>query len=224
MDNDFGKACKAGGAGPSSSASKAGGEGGGTGFRFSAVFQRDLRQVSVATFNETSLDEQRARESGDVCALEDSEVWVSLDTGADEHVAPPWFGSEVEFKTSAGPYLEAAGGHKIKHYGERTVTVMVGENLPFTTTYQIMDVKEPIISLGKFHSGHPARSTLLLGRNGTMMHENGAKVELKKRNQHYVIPARVTAGFEIGAQGTSASTAWKECDRRVLWCLEEGLY
>ena len=107
--------------------------------------------------------------AGTVSAVTQTFVEILADNCADEHVAPLWLGEDAPVQKSKDPCYEPVSGRRICHHGQKQVTVYVEGGKPFITIYQIMNVQETIISLGKFNSGNNKRATILGGHCGKMI-------------------------------------------------------
>ncbi|CAK0870998.1 unnamed protein product [Prorocentrum cordatum] len=110
-----------------------------------------------------------------------------VDNCADEHACSPedfyWGG----IQRSADPNLEAANGHKIRHFGERSVKLKLNAGKNLIITFQVCDVKGPILSVGKF-CGYDSNSNANVNMNGgTLYHEAAGEVNVDRVKNHYAL-------------------------------------
>jgi hypothetical protein len=76
---------------------------------------------------------------------------VMLDSGAAMNACPYDFVGQNGIEASAEVVLQTAGGQRIKHYGQRTVTFKVtdrfGKDALLAVVFEVVDVTKPIIAL-----------------------------------------------------------------------------
>ena len=112
-----------------------------------------------------------------------SPIEVLVDNCADEHVCNFNDFRWNALRESRDPNLETANGHRIKHYGEREVKMRLKDGRSIVTTFQVCDVKGPILSVGKFCARDATRAAHFDERGGTLRHELAGEVQVLDRRQ-----------------------------------------
>ncbi|CAK0853161.1 unnamed protein product [Prorocentrum cordatum] len=105
--------------------------------------------------------------------------------------------------TEQDPNLEAANGHHIKHYGDRTVKMKLKDGRSVVITVQVCDVKGPILSAGKFCATNVARGAHFDLYGGVLTHELAGEVKVDRVKNHYSLKCWVEAP-EAGVQRVEA--------------------
>ncbi len=128
---------------------------------------------------------------------------VLVDNCADEHVCNPHDFEWVKLEHSRDPCLEAANGHRIKHYGQRMVKMRLEDGRNITITFQVCDVKGPILSVGKFCGRDSQRAASFDMFGGMLEHELAGRVNVERVKNNYALrcwvePARETVAHDVG--------------------------
>ena len=94
---------------------------------------------------------ENAKENKTIGALGLYDGLVMLDSGAAMNACPYDFVGQNGIKASAEVVLQTAGGQRIKHYGQRTVTVKAtdrfGKDPLLAVVFEVVNVAKPIIAL-----------------------------------------------------------------------------
>ncbi|CAK0803384.1 unnamed protein product [Prorocentrum cordatum] len=112
---------------------------------------------------------------------------VLVDNCADEHVCGPEDFYRRGIQRSADPNLEAANGHKIRHYDERSVKLKLNDGNNIIITFQVCDVTGPILSVGKFCGDDSKRNANFNMNGGTLYHEAAGEVNVDREKNHYAL-------------------------------------
>ena len=112
---------------------------------------------------------------------------VMVDNCADEHVCGPNDFYWIEVETSPNPNLEAANGQKITHYGQRAVKMKIEDGKNIIITFQVCDVKGPILSVGKFCDSDAKRKANFNMSGGELIHEKAGRIRVDRVKNHYAM-------------------------------------
>ena len=113
-----------------------------------------------------------------------TKVIVIVDSGAADHVGPPGFIPKVQIVESEGSrtgrrYV-AANGSKVPNLGEKAVKMMTDEYLQVKVTWQMADVKKPLLSVHKLIAG--GQVVILDKRCPRIISPGGWVTKLRSRN------------------------------------------
>jgi len=128
-------------------------------------------------------------------------LYVLTDNCADEHVCGINDFTWIPLENSPDPGLEVAGGGKLTHYGQRTVPFIIEGGWKICITFQVMDVKHPILLLGKYCSANPERWASYDRQGGALYHEAAGQVGLHKFQHHYGLECLTKPGGEEEDRG-----------------------
>ena len=109
----------------------------------------------------------------------------------------------------ADPYLEAANGQRLTHYGQRTVMLYLEDYQKILITFQVCDVKGPIASVGKFCATNPEqRGSGFDAYGGWLKHETIGVIDIVREMNHYALwPWAAGPPMLVAASGGGAAAA-----------------
>ena len=118
-----------------------------------------------------------------------------VDSGAAENVLPPSECLHVRLeptqRSRAGIGFRGAGGDRIHNYGQRTFRARLQGGSTAKCTWQVADVKRPLMSVGKMIE---AGNKVHLDGNPRVVRPNGQSIPLRKAGNVYLIDLWVKYG------------------------------
>ena len=121
-----------------------------------------------------------------------TKIMMLTDNCADEHVCGIDDFAWIPLEASQDPGLTLANGSKLRHYGSRSVPLMIAGGRSILVEFQVTGAKKPILSVGKFCSKSENRTAWYDGSGGGLHHEGAGLVKVKKVKNHYALECGVT--------------------------------
>ena len=109
------------------------------------------------------------------------------DNCADEHVCGKKDFDWLPLTAGKDPKLQVADGRPLRYYGDRAVPLWVDNEREVTVIFKVVDVTQPILSVGKFNMRHQDRGAWFDGSCGELYDEKGGRISLTKIQNHYAM-------------------------------------
>ena len=138
-------------------------------------------------------DDDMSVEHDEICAVNEHDgIYISWDSGADEHVAPEWFGTAHMNKTSVN--LRDINGSGLKCVGSRNVDTIIktksDKNIKLANRYNIGEkITKPVCSMGKAY--RQGFKTVTDPKGESYFEKDGVKVPLVLRRNSFYFKADV---------------------------------
>ena len=149
-------------------------------------------------------------------------VHVLVDSCVDEHVGSPRDFEWIALEPSRNPHLVSASGHKLILYGEHSVPMKLWDGRKIRITFQVCEVQEVIMSVGKFCTWGNDRCASFTTRGGVLWHEEAGEVLVDRVRNHdelecWIKPGNVLAPVQVGlAAPVEAASAPQRPDAEIL--------
>ncbi|CAK0789597.1 unnamed protein product, partial [Prorocentrum cordatum] len=116
----------------------------------------------------------------------------------DKHVRGIRDSLNVELKPGCSPNLTVADGALLRYYGSKTATLCIAGDRRIILEFQAADVKQHIMSVGKFCTKMENRAAWCDGKGGLLRHETAGLVKPKKTNDHYALECWTKMYVDMG--------------------------
>ena len=123
-----------------------------------------------------------------------------VDSGAAENVLPADVCTHVQLtptdRSKAGIGFRGAGGDRIRNHGQREFRVRMHDGMCAKSTWQVADVKRPLMSVGKMIAA--GNQVHLDAKNPRVVRPKGGVVPLRKAGNVFLIDLWVKADAQSG--------------------------
>ena len=132
-----------------------------------------------------------------------------VDSGAAENVIPLHICEHVEIKPTersiAGIGFRGAGGDRICNHGQREIKVKMADGKKGNSTWQVADVKRPLMSVAKMISA--GNQVHLDGSNPRVVRPKGDVIPLRKTGNVFLMDLWVKNTKQVGRSNNMSSFA-----------------